>query len=320
LDAARRRTLLRTAGFVIAGVIVVRVGFQLTDGLRKLGTIESHPRWGMVMLSGAVFLIAHAVLVQTWRSVLSCWDEHLPFWSAARVWSVSNLGRYLPGKIWQIGAMGAMARELNVSPVAAAGSALLGTLVNIIAGFVVALVSGRALLSNAATGVGPIRIAIIIAASAGLLLAPFIVPHLAPLVSRVLKRPIEATLPPRAVVYALIGNVIAWLVYGAAFQLFVIGMLGRAAGDYSSYLAAYTISYLVGYIFLFAPAGVGFREAAMLEILQRAGLALAPEAALVTLSSRIWLTLLEVTPAVVFWAHHRSRRRSLTTDPSDVPT
>ena len=97
-------------------------------------------------------------------------------------------------------------------------------------------------------------------------------------------------------------------------------MLGRAGGGYSAYLAAYTISYLVGYIFLFAPAGVGFREAAMLEILQRAGLALAPEAALITLSSRIWLTLLEVTPAIVFWAHHRARRRSSTTDPSDAPT
>jgi glycosyltransferase 2 family protein len=320
LDAARRNTLLRAAGWILAGVVLVRVGLQLSDGLRKLSGLEIHPRWALVALSGAVFLVAHAVLVQTWRSVLSCWGEHLPFWSAARVWSVSNLGRYLPGKIWQIGAMGAMARELNVSPVAAAGSALLGTLVNVLAGFVVALISGRALLSSATEGVGPLRLLIILAASAALILAPVIVPRLAPIFSRVLKRPVEATLPPRAVIYSLIGNVIAWLIYGAAFEIFCIGMLGHATGVYSAYLAAYTLSYLIGYIFLFAPAGVGFRETAMLEILKRAGLALAPEAALVTLSSRIWLTLLEVTPAVVFWAHHRARRRSLTTDPTDVPT
>ena len=146
MDAARRNTLLRAAGWLLAGVVLVRVGLQLSDGLRELGGLETHPRWGMVALSGAVFLVAHAVLVQTWRSVLSCWDEHLPFWSAARVWSVSNLGQYVPGKIWQIGAMGAMSRELGVSPIAASGSAILGTLVNVIAGFVVALLSGRALL------------------------------------------------------------------------------------------------------------------------------------------------------------------------------
>ena len=58
----------------------------------------------------------------------------------------------------------------------------------------------------------------------------------------------------------------------------------------------------------------------MLVVLQGAGLALAPEASLVTLSSRVWLTLLEVTPAIVFWAHHRARHRSPTTDHSDVPT
>lgn len=295
---------------------------DLADGLAKLRTqpLETHPRWQMVALSGAIFLLAHAVLVQTWRTVLSCWGERLPFWSAARVWSVSNLGRYLPGKVWQIGAMGAMARELQVSPVAAAGSALLGTLVNILAGFVVAAISGRALLAGVSTGAGALGVVVLVAATAALLLAPVIVPRVAPFVTRLLNRPVQVSLPAKAVVYSLVGNVIAWLVYGAAFQVFVLGMLGDAAGGYQAYLAAYTISYLVGYIFLFAPAGVGFREAAMLEMLQRSGLALEPQAALVTIASRVWLTLLEVTPAVVFWAHHRARRRSPTTDHSDVPT
>ncbi len=294
----------------------------LAEGLGDLRSqpLATDPRWGYVALSGAVFLLAHAILVQTWRSVLSCWGEHLTFWSAARVWSVSNLGRYVPGKVWQIGAMGAMARELNVSPVAAAGSALLGTLVNILAGFAVALISGRALLSHASSGIGATRIIVLVAAGGVLLLAPMLVPRITRLVARVLKRPVEVSLPARAVVYSLAGNIIAWLVYGAAFHVFVFGMLGAAAGGYQAYLAAYTISYLVGYIFLFAPAGVGFREEAMLQVLQRAGLALSPEAALVTLSSRVWLTLLEVTPAIVFWAHHRARRRSLTTDHTDVPT
>ena len=154
----------------------------------------------------------------------------------------------------------------------------------------------------------------------GLLFAPTIITRIAPVVARLLKRPVEATLPMRAVVYAMVGNVFAWLIYGAAFQLFVAGVLGEAAGGYPKYLAAYTTSYLIGYIFLFAPAGIGFRELTMLDVLQRAGLASYPEAALVTLTSRLWLTLLEVMPALLFWAHHRARHRSQTTDHSDVPT
>ncbi|MDQ2667698.1 MAG: hypothetical protein M3Z05_17025 [Gemmatimonadota bacterium] len=323
MEAAQRRSLLRAGGWVIAAVVLWFVGANLAHGLRELRQqpLPIEPRWALIALSGAVFLMAHGVLVATWRIVLSCWDEHLPFWSAARVWSVSNLGRYVPGKIWQIGAMGAMARELNVSPVAASGSALLGTLVNIAAGFIVALVSGRALiLTRVPPAMRPLAIAVVVAAALSLLLLPFVVPRLAPMAGRIMRRPVQATLPVRAVVYSLVGNVVAWLVYGLAFEIFVAGVLGRATGAYPTYLAAYTSSYLIGYIFLFAPAGVGFRETAMLELLQIAGLAAHPEAALVTLTSRIWLTLLEVVPALLFWTHHRMRQRLTTLDRSDAPS
>lgn len=323
LEAAHRKTLLRAAGSALALYVVARVGIILAQGVADLRAhpLATRPQWGVIALSGGLFLIAHAVLVETWRTVLACWDERLPFWSAARIWSVSNLGRYLPGKIWQIGAMGAMARQLQVSPIAASGSALLGTLVNIVAGFVVALVSGRALLLRQVPAqMHALTVAAVIAGVVAILLMPFAIPRIVPVIGRFLGRPLAATLPPRAVVYSLAGNVTAWLVYGAAFQLFVRGVLGSAAGGYTSYLAAYTSSYLIGYIFLFAPAGVGFREVAMLELLQLAGLATYPQASLVTLTSRLWLTVLEVLPALLFWAHHRMRRRSPTTDPSDVPT
>lgn len=235
------------------------------------------------------------------------------------MWSVSNLGRYIPGNIWTIGAMGAMARQLDVSPVAASGSALLGTLVNIAVGFVVALLSGHALLlSRVPVALRTLTVVVIMAAAGSLLLLPFVMSRVSRAASRVVGRPFEATLPMRAVVYSLIGNVIAWIVYGAAFQLFMVGVLGRSTGGSLTYLAAYTSSYLIGYIFLFAPAGVGFRELAMLELLQLAGLASRPEAALVTLTSRIWLTLLEVVPALLFWTHHRMRRRLTTLDRSDA--
>jgi len=322
LSTTRRNALLRVAGWLVAAVVIVFVGKNIGEGLRDLRAqpMPEHPQWGMIALSGALFLAAHAVLVQTWRSVLACWDARLPFWSAARVWSVSNLGKYVPGKIWQIGAMSAMSRELGVSPIAASGSAILGTLVNVIAGFVIALVSGRALLERTRPGWGNVATLIVAIAGVSLLLAPLIVPRLAPIAARLTGRPLQTTLPVRAVVYSLVGNLIAWLIYGAAFRLFVLGILGTSTGGYLEYLAAYTISYLFGYLAFFAPAGLGVREEVMMRILAVAGLATVPQAALVTVSSRIWLTILEVTPGILFWAHHRSRRRSLTTDPSDVPT
>jgi len=318
----RRKRLLRFAGWTLAIIIIARVGASLFDGLRQLAAqpLAVHPRWGMIALSGAVFLCAHSVLVLTWSAVLSCWDQRLPFWTAARIWSVSNLGRYLPGKVWQIGAMGAMARQVSVSPIAASGSAILGTLVNILAGFAVATASGSALLERAGEGQANIAIAISAISRAMLLLAPWLVPRFAPLIARVTGRTVTATLPVRAVVYSLIGNTVAWLVYGAAFQLFVLGVLGANAGGYSAYLATYTISYVIGYIVLFAPAGIGVREGAMLQLLQLARLASLPQATLVTIGSRVWLTILEVMPALLFWMYHAVRLRSQPLGPTDATT
>ncbi len=317
----QRKRLLRIVGWALAAFILIRVGGSLVDGLRQLRDqpLPSPPRWSFIALSGAVFLIAHAVLVITWRAVLSCWDARLPFWTAARIWSVSNLGRYLPGKVWQIGAMGAMARQVDVSPIAASGSALLGTLVNILAGFVVAAASGRALLERAAGGTS-IATTLALLSCAALLVAPFMLPRIAPFAGRLLGRPVQATLPMRAVVYALIGNMVAWLLYGKAFQLFVVGVLGQAVGSFADYLATYTISYVIGYIVLFAPAGIGVREGAMLQMLQLAGLASHPQATLITIGSRIWLTILEVMPALLFWMHHSVRLRSPTIDHTDATT
>jgi glycosyltransferase 2 family protein len=317
------RALLRAAGWLLAVVVVVLVGRELLADLRQLRAqpVSISPTWWLIVLSGALFLSAHAVLVQTWRTVLGSWDATLPFWTAARIWSVSSLGRYLPGKIWQIGAMGAMARDVGVSAVAASGSAILGTLVNLVAGFAVALLAGRTLLDRSSGEAGTRGAMLLVAlATAALLLAPVVLPRLTPWLGRRMGRPVDVRLPARAVLSALVGNVIAWLLYGAAFQLFMTGLLGTTAGGYPEYLAAYTISYLVGYLVLFAPAGIGAREGAMVTVLAYAGLATRPEAALVALASRLWLTLLEVVPGFLFWAQAAVRRRPPTTDPSDVPT
>lgn len=252
--------------------------------------------------------------------MLTCWGARLGFWRAARIWSVSNLGRYLPGKIWQIGIMAAMARDSGISPLAASGSAILGTLVNVLAGLAVALATGRVLLERTSRGREPGAIGLVLLASVALLGLPWLIPRLAPLAARVLRRPVQAMLPVRAIGYAVIGNVTAWLLYGAAFDLFTRGVLGEASGGYPQYLAAYTVSYLAGYLMLFAPAGIGVREGMMVTALTHAGLATAPQAALVALTSRVWLTVLEVVPGFLFWAHATTRRRPPTSHRSDVPT
>ena len=103
---------------------------------------------------------------------------------------------------------------------------------------------------------------------------------------------------------------IAWLMYGVAFWLFTIGVLGCAPGALRDYVAVFAGSYLIGFIAIFVPAGAGVREGAMAVALKRAGFATGP-AYLLVVASRLWLTALEVIPPLIFLAFVRRRRLSI---------
>jgi hypothetical protein len=267
--------------------------------------------WGWVALSMGTFGLAYLVLIQTWRTIVAGWDRKLPFVDAARIWLVSGLGRYVPGKLWAIAVMGAMAQRAGISPVAATGSSILNVVVNLAAGFVVVMATGWRLLAFPYAGAPTIAVVIVVLAVVLLMAVPWLTPRLLRLAERVTGRSTEMGTPPhRAIGYAVVGNVIGWVLYGLAFQLLARGLFGSAPGGLAAYVAVYALSYLVGYLALPAPAGVGFREASMITLMPAAGLASAPHAAILAIASRLVLTILDVVPGVLLLGRDAVRRPS----------
>jgi uncharacterized membrane protein YbhN (UPF0104 family) len=255
-------------------------------------------RWDVIALSCGIVLFAYALLIQAWRTVVRGWGSRLDYRDAARIWTISNLGRYVPGKVWQLGTMAVMARQHGVSGLVAAGSALVVTVVNLVAGLVVAAVTGADVFGLSPWAVGAVGVL-----AAGTLLGPSVLPRVIQLVARATGREVVAPqLPMRAVVVAALSSVAAWVLYGLAFRELAAGVLGSAPGALSLYVAVFTSSYLLGFLALFAPGGVGVREVAMATALARAGVDVA-SAAILVVTSRLWLTVLEVVPALVFLAH-----------------
>jgi hypothetical protein len=266
------------------------------------------PNWTIIIASGVVVLATYGLLIETWRRILGAWGSGLAFPDAVRIWCVSNLGRYVPGKVWQIGAMSTMAEAAGVSAVAAAGSAVLNTIINIATGFLVALLAGwRSFdtLSNGNTGIG---IALLVVALGGVLLLPTAMPYLLAIARRVTGRALDlGPIPRSAIAISLVGNIVAWLMYGAAFELFVRGVIGQAPGTFADYVTAYAWPYILGYLAIFLPGGIGVRDSALAVALSALKLATPPQAVVVTVTSRLWLTVLELVPGFIYLA--RGARR-----------
>jgi hypothetical protein len=249
-------------------------------------------------MATAIVVGTYLLLIDTWRKIVVAAGERLPFRDAARIWFVSNLGKYVPGKVWSIAAMTIMARQTNVSALAAAGSSILIQVVTVAAGIGVVLVAGAQAIDRPL-----VAFALAALLFFALALVPRAIPQIARWAAAITGRSI--TLPPipaAAIWEATARSLLSWIAYGIAFQCFVRGILGSATGGTLSYIAVYAASYIIGFLALFAPGGAVVRESAMITGMLRLGLSGQADALVVAVASRIWLTVTELLPGLVYLA------------------
>jgi glycosyltransferase 2 family protein len=122
--APTRRKLFKVAQWIFAALVLFFAARSLATQWTRVQPRLSHIQfgWQWIGVATVLVLLTYALLIEGWRRVLGAWDSHLPFPQAARIWFLSNLGKYVPGNIWSLTAMGVMARERGLSALAAAGS------------------------------------------------------------------------------------------------------------------------------------------------------------------------------------------------------
>jgi hypothetical protein len=287
------------------------VGFAVRSLARNWDELRAQPlEWriepGWIILSAVLVWFMYAILIAAWRRMLAAWGRGLDLWSASRIWTVSSLGKYLPGKIWAVAGMALMAQRAGVGAGPATGSAVILQVLAIGTGAAIAGLSGWGALRAAYPG-AVAGLAVLVAASVvavGLLLWP-------ELVSRVVRIAVPdapAVRPPRgAVAFGIVANALAWLGYGAALWLLARGLLPGAGLEFLPAVAVFTASYLAGFLALFAPGGIGVREGVFILMLQ-GPLGIGAATAL-AIASRLLLTVTELGAAVPFLLFPRGRPR-----------
>ncbi|MFL5578968.1 MAG: lysylphosphatidylglycerol synthase domain-containing protein [Gemmatimonadaceae bacterium] len=307
--AVPRRLLFRAAQLLVVAAVLVMAARALRGqwGAVRRAASEVRLEWGPALLSGLVVLATYALLVDAWRRVANGMGGRLSWPAAARIWFVSNLARYA-GSLFQIGALGVLAQRAGLSPVTAAGAAVVMTVVNLITGFAVVFATGLGAAQFGARGYAALALSV-----AALALAPVLTPVAARWASRLTGR--DVVLPaitPRALLIAAVGSAMAWVAYGLAFRLLAVATLGAAPGPWTAYVSVYTASYLIGFLGL-VPAGAVVAEGAMVAAFGLVGLLTPAQALMLAVVSRLWRTVLEILPGLAFAASGAGRARP---DPS----
>src|SRR3989442_1371229 len=123
-DLIARRWLCAIHGLVsVAGLAFV--GRSIARNWSEFRSLHVTLSIAPVWIAGSVVMVflTYAMQIESWRRILAGWGQHLAFGPAARTWSVANLGRYVPGKVWSVAGLVVLAQRAGVDPGPAAASA-----------------------------------------------------------------------------------------------------------------------------------------------------------------------------------------------------
>lgn len=205
----------------------------------------------------------------------------------------ANLGKYLPGGIWQVAGKVAMARQAGVDRHAALVATTVESAVSVTGGLLLFL---GTTLAGAPFPAGVPKWPLW-ALVAGILVAlqPAIFARVVALGMRLLK--IEGE-PP----HLKLGQIVAlvayyagiWLVAGGAFWLFTRSLTSDPGAGWFAYSGYYAAGAVGGLLVLFAPAGLGVREGFLVLLMRDVVSGGAATAWIVAFAARVWSTAAEL--------------------------
>jgi uncharacterized membrane protein YbhN (UPF0104 family) len=287
LDVLRSRA-------VKAGFLVVALGLAVWAVVSQWGEVSTAlAALDPMLLIGALVLgLVYVVLTMlSWRAVLADHGTPLPMRSAAPVFLVSQLGKYVPGGVWNIVAAAEMGADHKIPRRRSVSAMLVTLLISIVTGLMLAAISMPFAPPALADRFGWVLFTL------PLFLVVLLPPVLGRLVSLALRltkgEPLETPLRWRGIGAAVGWQLLAWIVAGAQVWVLAVGV-GMAADARSLLLCigGYGFAWVVGFLVVVVPAGAGVRET-ILAIMLGASLSTGGVLAVVLLS-RVVLTVADL--------------------------
>jgi len=290
---------LATAGFVL-----VTLGFVGATVASNWEQVQAH-RWSIdwmrLVLSTLALVAVLSFAVAVWRRVLIRFVTGQAGWSVlARIWFLSSIGRYTPGKIWQFVAAAALAKRAGLAPVVV----LTSLVVYMGFGLLSAGVMSAATLPLSVLGIDvPAWMTLAVSGAAALgFCHPAVINGALRLVPRAVHREVlvwEGSWADGIVVVS--AALVYWGLYGVAFYLFLDAVVGVPYEAIPVLAGINALSFLVGYLFFIAPAGLGAREL-IITVLLASVVGGAGLAGAVAVLSRLWVITAELIGAALVLA------------------
>jgi hypothetical protein len=286
----------------VALVILITWGIvrTLAPDLAKVSVEDFeqlHPSISMLLLATAALTAFYLMHAWLWRGItVELGQRALDYRTALHIYFVSGLGRYIPGKLWQIAGMAMLAQRAGISAVAATAASMFAQFAFI--------TSGLIYLAIVMPGWGGATPFIALAVTLALVEVAYLsrqwlarrIKRLQPAVDM-----LDRMTMGQAIKWWLAYG-LSWIVLGLAFVLFTSAFVSLDLTQQRLVAGAIAAAYLGGLLAFFSVAGLGVREAVLGSLLLTAMPNAAAAAAVIAVASRLWFTIGELLP-ILFGKH-----------------
>jgi uncharacterized membrane protein YbhN (UPF0104 family) len=290
---ADRMCWRRAVKVLLGGVVLFFLGLSIYRGWHDASPFQWNVRpWPLVVS----FTLALAFWLMTgggWNIIVRYLGGTLALRKGLKVYFLSNLGWYLPGKVWYAVGRAYLGQQEGVSVGVVSTSVLMEMTLSLTSS---ALMATLALpLVSPLLGAKSLYLGVAVLVLGLAVLHPALMKPALTLLERLLPGPKRTMNPPlrySVMMGLLVGYLFIWGFVGAAFFILLNAIYPLPLAWLPTVAAIYAVSWMAGFLAPFAPSGLGVREGAMILLLGQ--YLPVPAVTYTAILFRLWLILAEV--------------------------
>lgn len=271
-ESSKRKIAIRIAQILLIGALLYFIGDRIAGNWNEIKTYDWHVNYPLLALSLVVMLMALFLMSVVLAAIFGTFSKSVSLAKAFKIAYLSQLGRYIPGKIWQVFGMIYLAGKEGISKTEAITSFALAQVFAtppaiLIVCLYLIFAGNLSLEAFDITVIGYALGAVVLISIIVLLKPSWLRGLINYLLARFGKDTISFQIRKKSGGKILFTYFIGWNLYGLAFYLFLISVSDFPAGHYFEAVGIFCTAYLIGYWSILTPGGIGVREAVLVLLL-----------------------------------------------------
>lgn len=263
MKRSRRRTALQV---LIILLILFFWGRALAQNWESFSTFPWQFHWFPILLALLVRFVQMILNATIWWRALALSDAPIPYRTGLSLYLTTQIARYLPGGIWDIVGRFVMGKEAGVSNRSMAASIGLEMGLQVLSGSVFLLFA--LLLRQNLDAQRYVWMGVMVAVAAAVILSPPVFTFLTNTGLKLLKKPpLTMHLTYANMLVLFLARLVSHGMVGWGYYLFIQGLTDMPLTVGPLAMTSYVGSWLIGYLAILVPMGIGVREGVLALLL-----------------------------------------------------